>query len=103
MILAEFSMFPTDVGESKSKYVSQVIDHIDKSGIKYKLTPMSTILEGEWDEVMKIISECYKILEPQAKRIYTVIKIDARPEKTEMMNSKIESVKKRLGREINHT
>lgn len=103
MILAEFSMFPTDVGESKSKYVSQVIDYIDKSGINYKLTPMSTILEGEWDEVMKIITECYKILEPQVKRIYTVIKIDARPGKSEMMKSKIESVKNKLGRDIKHS
>ncbi|MGM0642060.1 MAG: thiamine-binding protein, partial [Thermotogota bacterium] len=38
-------MFPTDVGESKSQYVSKVIDFIHNSGVKYKLTPMSTVIE----------------------------------------------------------
>ena len=102
MVLVEFSMFPTDVGESKSKYVAQILDHIDKSGIQYKLTPMSTILEGEWDEVMKLISECYKLIENQANRIYTTIKIDARKGDKSRLKSKIESVQNKIGRELNH-
>ena len=43
MVLAEFQMYPTDKGESVSKYVSQVINEIDKSGIKYKDNPDSKI------------------------------------------------------------
>jgi Uncharacterized conserved protein len=66
MVLAEFSMYPTDKGESVSHYVAQLIDHIDKSGITYKLTPMGTILEGSWEEVFGVIGECFKILEPHA-------------------------------------
>ena len=33
MVLLEFSMFPTTVGESKSAYVARIIDIIDRSGI----------------------------------------------------------------------
>jgi len=39
-VLVEFSMFPTDKGESVSAYVSRIIKMIDESGVPYKLTPM---------------------------------------------------------------
>jgi len=100
MVLAEFSMYPTDKGESVSKYVSQIIDHIDKSGITYKLTPMGTILEGSWDEVFGVISGCFRILEPQSNRITTIIKVDYRKGYESRMISKIEKVKSILQREI---
>lgn len=100
MVLVEFAMFPTDKGESVSKYVSQVIDHIDKSGLNYKLTPMGTILEGTWDEVFKVIGECFKILESQSNRIYSVIKVDYRRGTESRMQSKVEKVKEILQREV---
>ena len=102
MVLAEFSMFPTDKGESVSKYVSQVIDTIDKSGITYKLTPMGTVLEGSWDEVFGLISKCFKILEPQCKRVYTAIKVDFREGEESRMKSKINKIESLLDRDINH-
>lgn len=100
MVLAEFSMFPTDKGESVSAYVSQLIDYIDKSGINYKLTPMGTILEGSWDEVMNVITNCFKILEPQASRIYSTIKIDYRKGDQSRMLSKISKIETLLNRNI---
>ncbi|ROL58585.1 thiamine-binding protein [Bacteroidetes/Chlorobi group bacterium Naka2016] len=100
MVLVEFAMFPTDKGESVSQYVSQIIDHIDKSGLNYRLTPMGTILEGSWDEVFKVITECFKILEPQANRIYSVIKVDYRRGEESRMTSKVEKVKSLLQRDI---
>lgn len=43
--LLEFSMFPTDKGESKSAYVSKVVKVVKESGFAYQLTPMATIVE----------------------------------------------------------
>ena len=60
MVLLEFSMSPFGKGESLSPYVSRVLNVVDKSGVTYKLTPMGTILEGEWEEVMKVVTDCYK-------------------------------------------
>jgi uncharacterized protein (TIGR00106 family) len=100
MVLAEFSMFPTDKGESVSKYVSQIIAEIDKSGVIYQLTPMGTVLEGTWDEVFGLIGRCFKILEPQANRIYTNIKIDYRKGNETRMKSKIDKIQSILKKEI---
>ena len=59
MVLLEFSISPLGKGESVSKYVSRALDIIDKSGVDYRLNPMGTVLEGEWDEVMAVVKKCY--------------------------------------------
>ena len=101
MVLAEFAMFPTDKGESVSPYVAKVIDTIDKSGIIYQLTPMGTIIEGEFDEVMKVLENCFKVLETDCDRIYSSIKFDYRKTEKSRMKSKTDKIKAILNREIN--
>lgn len=93
MVLVEFSIFPTDKGASVSKYVSKVLNYIDESGITYQLTPMGTVLEGEFDEVMNVVSGCYKILDKESDRIYMNLKMDARKGDSSRMKSKIEKIK----------
>ena len=100
MVLVEFSMFPTDKGESVSQYVAQIIDIIDTSGITYKLTPMGTILEGSWDEVFDVIGRCFKQLESRSNRITTIIKVDYRRGSASRMKSKVEKIQNLLGREL---
>ncbi len=98
-VLLEFSMFPTDLGESKSKYVSKVLDMIDKSGVKYQLTPMGTIIEvSSIKEALDIVQKSYDVLEPYSNRVYSSIKIDMRKGKTDRMDSKIASVEKHLNK-----
>ena len=53
-VLLEFSMTPLDKGESISPYVSRSLDIIDKSGVDYRLNPMGTVLEGDWEQVMGV-------------------------------------------------
>ena len=60
MVLLEFSMSPLGKGESVSKFVSRSLDIIDKSGVPYRLNPMGTVLEGEWDEVFAVVRQCYE-------------------------------------------
>ena len=62
MVLLEFSMSPLSQGESVSKYVARSLDIIDRSGVPYQLTPMGTILEGEWDEVMAVVTRCFEAM-----------------------------------------
>ena len=57
MILLEFSMSPMDKGESVSEQVSRSLKIIDESGVPYRLNPMGTVLEGEFDDVMKVVKQ----------------------------------------------
>lgn len=101
-MLFQVSMFPTArKSASVSKDVAKVIDIIDKSGLPYKLTAMSTIIEGEWDAVMRIINKARLMLRRQGHdRIYIIINIDDRKGAKKRLTGKIQSVEKRLGREV---
>lgn len=100
MVLLEFSMFPTTQGESKSRYVARILDLIDQSGVRYQLTPMGTILEGEWDEVMGVVTACFETLKTDCPRISTQLKIDYRAGTESRMQSKIAAVESHLGRKL---
>ena len=100
MVMLEFSMTPSTKEESKSRYVARIIDIIDKSGLPYQLTPMGTIIEGEWSEVMGVVTDCFKALETDCPRISSQIKIDYRQGTARRMKSKVEAVEKQLGRKL---
>lgn len=100
MLLCEFSMTPIGQGESVSKFVARCVDIVDKSGLAYKLTPMGTIIEGEWDEVFSTIKKCFEALREDCNRISITIKVDYRKGRVGALESKIRSVEEKLGREV---
>ena len=100
MVLLEFSMTPSTTEESKSAYVARILDIIDKSGLPYQLTPMGTIIEGDWTEVMAVVTGCFRSLEVDCPRISSQIKIDFRSGTNTRMKSKIEKVESLLGRKL---
>ena len=100
MVLVEFTMSPFDKGESLSKYVSRSLDIVDRSGLPYRLTPMGTIIEGEWDEVMAVIRTCHERMREDCSRISTSIKVDYRAGAAGRIEGKVRSVEERLGRKL---
>ena len=100
MVLLEFSMSPSTRGESLSPYVARSLDIIDKSGLPYQLTPMGTIIEGEWDEVMAVVTACFKAMSADCERIGTHIKIDYRAGPRGRIKAKVASVESKLGRKL---
>jgi len=100
MVLLEFSMSPLGRGESVSKYVSRSLDIIDKSGLDYRLNPMGTVIEGEWDEAFDVVKKCYERMSQDCDRISVIIKVDYRKDAKSRLSSKVETVEKSLGREL---
>jgi uncharacterized protein (TIGR00106 family) len=100
MVLLEFSMTPLGKGEGVSPYVARSIDIVDRSGLKYRLTPMGTILEGEWDDVMRVVRECHERMREDCDRITTSIRIDYRAGASGRLEAKVTSVEEKLGRKL---
>ncbi|MBI1819628.1 MAG: MTH1187 family thiamine-binding protein [Nitrospirae bacterium] len=100
MVLLEFSMSPLDKGESVGEYVSRSLKIIDESGVDYRLNPMGTVLEGEWDEVFGVVKKCYQEMSKECNRISTIIKVDFRKGKTGRLEGKIKSVEQRLNKKL---
>ena len=100
MLLAEFSMWPMDKGESVGPYVARFLDIIDRSGLPYRLGPLGTCVEGDFRAVMSVIEQCHAALEKDCNRIACTIKMDWRKGHDNMLQTKIESVEKQLGRKL---
>jgi uncharacterized protein (TIGR00106 family) len=99
-MLVEFSMSPLGKGESVGAYVARSLEIIDASGVPYRLNPMGTVMEGEWDEVMGVIRQCLDRMSEDCDRVTCTIKMDWRRNATGRLESKVASVEARLGKTL---
>lgn len=99
-VLLEFSMSPLGKGESVGRYVARSLAIIDRSGVPYRLNAMGTVLEGSWDDVMRVVKKCYTAMAKDCGRISCSIKVDARRGKEGRLESKIASVERRVGKRL---
>jgi len=96
-VIIDLSIFPMDKdGVSLSPYVARIINVIKASCLPYQLGPMGTSVEGEWDEVMQLVNDCYRELEPDCDRIYLNVKADCRRGRVNGMLGKVASVESKM-------
>lgn len=100
MVLLEFTMSPMTKGESVSAYVARSIDIIDRSGLPYQLTAMGTIIEGEWPDVMAVVTRCFDAMSADCDRVSTQIRIDYRKGPGGRLQAKVDSIQQKLGRKV---
>ena len=72
--------------------MARVVTIIRDSGLQYKLGPMGTTIEGEWDELMDVVTRCFKELKKDCTRIYMSAKVDYRERGSNRIVSKVKSV-----------
>jgi len=99
-MLVQFAMFPTAGSESASGEVSGIIDLIDRSGLAYKTSAMSTVVEGEWEEIISLINKCRLSMLENNGRVYMVLTMDDRKGAVNRLTGKVESLEKKLNRKI---
>jgi uncharacterized protein (TIGR00106 family) len=99
-MLAEFSVTPIGAGVSVSKYVAECLKIVYGSGLDYRLNPMGTVVEGEFDEVMALIARCHKAVRKKCERVSTIIKIDDRAGAKGALTKKVARVERILRRKL---
>lgn len=100
-VIIDFSIFPMDKGVSLSPYVARAIKIVKSSGLPYKFGPMSTSIEGEWDEVMAVVNRCFAELEKDCSRINLNLRADYREGPSGRLTGKIRSVEEKMAPEKN--
>jgi uncharacterized protein YqgV (UPF0045/DUF77 family) len=100
-MLFNFSLWPVGAGDRIAEAVAAVVDIIDRSGLPYQLTAMSTLIEGEWHEVLPLVTECELRMREQYGRTYCVLTVDsdARGPGGELQHD-VEAVERILGRQL---
>ncbi len=99
MISAELTIIP--IGTSKtsiSNYIAAALAALDKTGIKYEINGMGTMIEsedpGELFDAVELAHEAVFVL--GANRVATSLKIDDRRDKEGSLKQKVVSVKEKL-------
>lgn len=70
--------------------VDRVIEYIASCGVKYEVGPMETTMEGELDELLKIVAKAQEIcVKEGATRVMSVVKIDYKPEGLQRLEKSI--------------
>jgi uncharacterized protein (TIGR00106 family) len=95
-VLVDLSIFPLDKGDSLSAHVARALKIIRDSGLPYEIGPMGTSLEGEWDEVMGVVNNCFQGLKKDCDRVYVALKMDYRKGPSGRIESKVKSVQEKL-------
>jgi len=99
MPMAEVTIVPVGVGVSVSDYVAEALRVIERSGLEYRLTPTSTIIEGDIDDLFRVLREVHESpFRKGAPRVVTVIKIDDRRDKPVTMEYKVRVVREKIRR-----
>ena len=100
MALVEVSIIPLGTGTpSVSQYIAQAVKALQgEEDIKYELTAMGTIIEGDLERLLSLVGKMHEaVFDAGAMRVVTVAKIDERRDKTSSMSSKMESLETKLG------
>ncbi|MGB2599733.1 MAG: MTH1187 family thiamine-binding protein [Candidatus Omnitrophota bacterium] len=100
-MLAEISIIPVGEGVSISSHVARMANIIDESGLDYKINPMATVIEGDFDEVMRLVKKCHETIMEEAERVIINVVIDDRRDKTApRLDKKLESVEQKAGKTL---
>jgi uncharacterized protein (TIGR00106 family) len=100
MVVLEFSIFPLDKGESVSAYVARCVAIVESSGLDHQTHAMGTLLEGEYDQVMDVVRQCFQALAADCHRIECMVKLDYRRGHQGRLKSKVDSVEQKIGHPI---
>jgi len=100
MAIIDISVVPVGTGSpSASSYVAGAVKILEKEpDIKYELTAMNTIIEGELNHLLVIAQKMHNTpFEAGARRVVTTIRIDERRDKPLTIEGKMAAVRKKLG------
>lgn len=100
MALVEVSIIPIGTkSPSLSRYIARAVEVLQgEKDIKYELTAMGTIIEGDLAQLMALVGKMHEaVFDAGVMRVVTTVKIDDRRDKTSSLSGKVESLKRKLG------
>lgn len=103
VMLAELEIVPIGTqSPSLSTILAEVAKLIDRSGLDYRVGPMGTVVEGDWDRIMALAKQCHQAVLQSADRVMTTIRIDDRKDRpgAGRIVQKVQSLEAKVGRPL---
>jgi uncharacterized protein (TIGR00106 family) len=100
MAIMAISVTPVGTGSpGVGEYVAEAVRVIERSGLRWELTAMHTLVEGDLDALLRLVPEIHAAMFARgARRVSTVVKIDDRRDAPSSIEGKVRSVRERMRR-----
>lgn len=97
MAVVQVSVVPVGTGSASiSRHVAHCVDVLDDTGLRYRLTPMGTVIEGDLRDILGAIASMHEgTFGDDVVRVLTTIIVDDRRDKPLTMDGKLEAVHRR--------
>ena len=69
-------VLPLSQGIDRIEVIDQVIAYLQVQGVTMVVTPFETVLEGEFDELMRILKEALEVAGQKADNVFANVKIN---------------------------
>lgn len=100
MAIVDITVIPVGTGTpSVSEYVAEIQKVLQQyeGRVKFQLTPMSTLIEGDLKLLLEIVHELHEVpFQKGLQRVCTNVRIDDRRDKENTMERKLQSVQAKL-------
>jgi uncharacterized protein (TIGR00106 family) len=100
MAIIDITVIPVGTGTtSVSQYVAEIHKVLEQyeDRVKFQLTPMSTLIEGDLKLLLEIVQEIHEVpFSKGLQRVCTNLRIDDRRDKEHSMERKLQSVQTKL-------
>lgn len=96
-MLVAFSVTP--IGTANPGVADEVADAVRvvrASGLPNRTDAMFTTIEGEWDEVMRVVRDAVEAVLERSKRVSVTLKADVYPGVSGALDMKVRAVEERL-------
>jgi uncharacterized protein (TIGR00106 family) len=101
MAMIDISVVPVGTqSPSVSRFVAGAVRLLqNEPGIKYELTAMNTIIEGDLDKLLALAKRMHRsAFDAGAQRVVTTLRIDERRDKPLTIEGKVKAVREKLGK-----
>lgn len=99
-MVLELTIIPLGGKRSISEEIAGVVPIIEASGLEYQMTAFGTLVEGQWDELMKLARDCHFEVRKKSDRVLTMMRIDDFGERNGEIAGAVSRVEKKLGKTV---
>lgn len=99
-MLMELTIIPLGRGRSISGDIAELVPFIEGSGLDYRMTAFGTLVEGSWDQLVRLARECHFAVRNKNERVLTMMRIDDYGERVGEIEGAVKRVEQKLGRTV---
>ena len=96
----ELTIIPLGRGRSISGDLAELVRIIEGSSLDYRMTAFGTLVEGDWDQLVRLARECHFVVRSKTERVLTMIRIDDYGERVGEIEGAVKRVEQKLRRTV---